>query len=349
VRVVVASTYIPFCKGGGNKIAEDLNSELQRRGFESDLVMLPFYSYWVDYPAQTAALRLLDLSESCGNRNDRLITNRTPAYALPHPNKVVWFIHHHRAAYDLWGHPLSGMPQNPVSRYYRDLYRRTDDIYLKECRAIYTNSQVVADRLLKFNDLRADAVLYPPLHGDHDFRPGPFGDYIFYPSRLTAIKRQSLAVEALKHTRTPVRLVIGGAPDSSRFLAELKHQVRATGVGGRVELTGWLSEPRKAELMAGCCGALYLAYDEDSYGYVTLEAFHAHKPVVTLTDSGGPLEVIRDGQNGLIVEPTPEALAAAMDRLYEDRRLGERLGREGGRSLDRHRIDWDHVIEKLTS
>lgn len=349
MRVVVASTYIPFCKGGGNKIAEDLNRELRQRGFEADLVMLPFYSYWTDFPSQTLALRLLDLSESCGDRIDRLITIRTPAYALPHPNKVAWFIHHFRAAYDLWGSHYSGMPQSPVSRHYREIYQRTDDVYLKECRAIFTNSRVVADRLKKYNDIAANAVLYPPLHSDHTFRPGPFGDYIFYPSRLTPIKRQDLAIRALKHTRTPVRLVIGGAPDAPHNLTELKELVRAEGLGDRAQLTGWLSEERKAELMAGCCGALYLAFDEDSYGYVTLEAFHAHKPVITLTDSGGPLEVIEDGRNGFVVEPTPEALAEAMDKLYRDRRQAERLGQEAGRSLARHRIDWDHVIEKLTA
>ena len=45
---------------------------------------------------------------------------------------------------------------------------------------------------------------------------------------------------------------------------------------------------------------VYLPFGEDSYGYVTLEAFHARKPVVTLSDSGGTLELVRDRRNGLV-------------------------------------------------
>ena len=49
---------------------------------------------------------------------------------------------------------------------------------------------------------------------------------------------------------------------------------------------------------------VYPPFDED-FGYVTLEAFLARKPVVTCTDSGGPNEFVVDGVNGFVCEPTP--------------------------------------------
>src|SRR5690606_30812198 len=119
-------------------------------------------------------------------------------------------------------------------------------------------------------------------------------------------------------TRPDVKLVIAGASEGGHHLKAIEQRIRELGLTTRVELTGWVSEERKAELMAGCCGALYLAFEEDSYGYVTLEAFHSHKPVITLTDSGGSLEVIEDGVNGYIRLPEPEQLAEAMDRLWAD-------------------------------
>jgi glycosyltransferase involved in cell wall biosynthesis len=349
VRVLIASTYVPFIKGGGTKIAEDLCQALTARGFETDTVMIPFAWAWPEVPAQTVALRLLDVTESCGNRIDRLIAIRYPSYALNHPNKVAWFIHHHREAYDLWGTPYGGMPDTGVCRHYRDLIRRSDDCYLRECRKVFTNSRVVADRLRTFNDLEPEGVLYPPLGDASLFRPGPFGDYLFYASRLTPIKRQGLAIEALRYTSPDVRLVIAGGPDVPAQEEELRRQVAELGLEGRVELVGRVSEQEKADLMAGCCGALYLAYAEDSYGYVTLEAFHSAKPVITLTDSGGPLEVIEDGVNGLVAEPQPQALAAAMDRLWKDRAAGQVMGERARDTLGRYRIDWDHVVENLTS
>ena len=39
---------------------------------------------------------------------------------------------------------------------------------------------------------------------------------------------------------------------------------------------------------------VFAPFDED-FGYVTLESFLAHKPVITATDAGGPLEFVEDG------------------------------------------------------
>ena len=349
VRIVIATTFLPFHEGGADKIVDDLERELVRRGFQADTVRIPLHSAWPTLPEQTVGLRLLDLSESCGDRIDRLITVRTPCYALRHPNKAAWFIHHHREAYDLWGTPWGGMPDTEKGRRYRDMMRRTDDLYLGECKKVFTNSRIVADRLKLFNGLDADGVLYPPLPHDAPFRAGPFGDYFFYPSRITPIKRQELALEAMKHTRPEVRLVLAGHAETKAAFDELAARVRREGLAGRVELTGWVSEARKAELMAGCLGVLYLAYLEDSYGYVTLEAFHSGKPVVTLTDSGGTLEVVGHGVNGLVAEPEPKALAEAMNRLWADRAEARRLGDAARETPRRFRIDWDHVIEKLVA
>ena len=88
----------------------------------------------------------------------------------------------------------------------------------------------------------------------------------------------------------------------------------------------------------------YPPYDED-FGYVTLEAFLARKPVVTCGDSGGPTEFVRDGVNGFVCDPSPEALGAAFQRLAADRGLARTLGDTG---FDVARlVTWDGVIEKL--
>ena len=78
--------------------------------------------------------------------------------------------------------------------------------------------------------------------------------------------------------------------------------------------------------MRGAFASLYLPFEEDSYGYVTLEAFHSHKPVLTFTDSGGTDEIVEDGVNGMMLEPTPEALARGMETLWAAR---ERTPRHG--------------------
>jgi len=97
-------------------------------------------------------------------------------------------------------------------------------------------------------------------------------------------------------------------------------------------------------LYAGALGVFYAPYDED-YGYVTLEAFLAHKPVVTARDSGGPLEFVLDGENGLVCDPEPDALADAFSRLATDRARAAVLGEAGFERA--RRVTWDGVIETL--
>ena len=125
---------------------------------------------------------------------------------------------------------------------------------------------------------------------------------------------------------------------------ELERGAAALDLGHRVTFTGSLWGEPVADLYAGALGVVYAPFDED-YGYVTLEAFLAAKPVITTTDAGGPLEFVRDGINGFVCEPVPASLAAAIDRLDADRALAERLG-GAGRELAQT-ITWDGVIEQL--
>jgi glycosyltransferase involved in cell wall biosynthesis len=98
------------------------------------------------------------------------------------------------------------------------------------------------------------------------------------------------------------------------------------------------------DLYAGALAVIYPPLDED-YGYVTLEAFLARKPVITTTDAGGPLEFVVDGGNGLVAAAAPDAIAAAIARLAADRPLARRLGEAG---FERARtITWDGVVDRL--
>ena len=60
---------------------------------------------------------------------------------------------------------------------------------------------------------------------------------------------------------------------------------------------------------------------------MTPEAFSSGKPVITARDSGGPAELVRDGETGFIVEPTARAVAIRMDELAGDKTMAEKMGR----------------------
>jgi glycosyltransferase involved in cell wall biosynthesis len=224
-----------------------------------------------------------------------------------------------------------------------------DNLYLSEAKEIYTNSKIVAGRLERFNGIAAKAVLYPPLLQPEIYQSGEFGDYFFYPSRMTAGKRQELAIQAMRYIKSNFRLVLAGKPDSEKYGDYLRSLIERYNLQQRVIMLGYISDKEKARWMSGACAALYIPFDEDSYGYVTLEAFHSHKPVITLSDSGGTDEVIEDDWNGLILQPDAKSLAEGMEKLWANRKRTKAMGEAANQALSKHQIRWDYVLDNLLS
>lgn len=349
MQIVVASTYVPFIKGGGTMIVGSLAEKLNLAGKRTEKVLIPFRSYWQDISGQTAALRMLDLSEAAGSKIDRLITIRYPSYAIPHANKVAWFIHHHRGAYDLWGTEYQDIPNTEEGFRFRENLVISDTAYLRECKHVFTNSKSVSDRLLKFNNIIVDEVLYPPLPNSQLYKPGESGNYFLYSSRIVPIKRQTLLIEAMRHVKSDFNLILVGTSDQAEYGEKLKNLVSKYHLENRITFTGWISEEKKAEITSNAFAVLYMAFDEDSYGYSTLEGFHCGKPVITLKDSGATNEVITDGMNGYISDPSPEAIAEKMEKLWSNKDAAIELGKNSLNTLLRYNISWDHVIEVITA
>jgi glycosyltransferase involved in cell wall biosynthesis len=341
-RICICDAQVPFARGGAEMLCESLRDELVRRGCEVDLVALPFgWPTRVDVLKSCLAWRLIDLTEAAGKRIDRVIATRFPSYLVKHPNKVVWLVHQLRQVYDLYGtrhSDFAGQPRDQaVIEMVRDMDRRT----LREARAVFTISRNVAARLRRHNEIEAE-VLYPPPRLAARVHPGDFGDYVFGIGRLDRMKRFDLLIRALQHTAPGVRCRIAGTGPEREALAELAARL---GVAARVELLGWVEDREVVELFAGAGAVFNAPYDED-YGYVTVEAFKAGKPVVTTADAGGVLEFVEDGVTGFVCPPdSPPAIGARLDRLFRERQEARALGAAGQARV--RSIAWDQVIGKL--
>jgi glycosyltransferase involved in cell wall biosynthesis len=347
MKIIIASTVVPFLYGGYTVIVDSLAGELVKAGHEVEVLKFPFSSRHDELLEQMTALRLLDLTE----HGDRLITVRFPSYLLRHPKKVVWFIHHHRGAYDLWGTRYQDIPLTPEGTRIRDSIMAADRLGLGEAHRVFSNSRVVANRLQQFNGIEAE-VLYPPLPNAARYHRAGYNDTILYLNRLVHHKRQWLAIEAMRYVKSGVRLLIAGKadPDTGAYVNELHELVQRYGLKDRVSIfDDWVDEDRKVRLFSECLAAAYFPLDEDSYGYPSLEAHHSGKAVLTTSDAGGTLELITDGRNGLVVPPEPQALAAAMDRLFEDREGTRAMGEAGSGRMGELGIAWPHVIERMLS
>jgi glycosyltransferase involved in cell wall biosynthesis len=282
-----------------------------------------------------------------GDAFDRVITFRPPAHVIRHPNKVCWFIHHVRVFYDLWDSQYRPVPDNAHFRALRATLMEADTTALKEARLLFSNSQVVADRVDRYNGLEAE-VLYPPIFQPERFRSGDYGEEIISVCRLEPHKRPHLLIEALSATRTPVRLRLCGASYGDAYVTSLRETASLLGVADRVVIDPrWIEEEEKVAALETALASAYAPLNEDSYGYPTLEAAHARRCTITVSDSGGVQEFVQDGVNGFIVAPESSALAEVFDRLYADRALAARLGANAHDRVAELGVDWDTVVSRL--
>src|SRR5205823_940153 len=138
-------------------------------------------------------------------------------------------------------------------------------------------------------------------------------------------KRPGPLVDALASSSSGTRLVIAG---TGLLEAELRASAAKAGTSGRLDLLGFVDDVDLVERFAGALAVVYAPHDED-YGYVTLQAFAAGKPVITSKDAGGVLEWVDDGVNGIVTDGSPAAVAEAIDRLAADKALARRMGEAG--------------------
>ncbi|HET7292560.1 MAG TPA: glycosyltransferase family 4 protein [Vicinamibacteria bacterium] len=340
--VLVCGVQAPFIVGGAEILTRELLENLKGRGLRADLVNVPFKWYPVsELLRQALAWRMLDVTESNGEKVELVIATKFPSYLVRHPRKVTWLFHQHREAYDLYGTPYCSFKATPEDDAVRSAIQELDTTSLSECKKIFTISRNVADRLARWNGLEGEALYPPPQHAGRYYADS-VGDYFFYCGRLDRLKRLDLVLDAVARADGALLKIAGQGP----LEPQLRKQIARLGLGDRVELLGFVPADELLALYARCRAAVYTPVNED-YGYVTVEAFLSARPVLTTTDAGGPLEFVSDGESGFVAAPDAEALADAMRRTLALPETRVRAMGEAGRERVKD-ISWERVIGRLT-
>ncbi len=342
-RIAVVTSGQPFGGGGHLEIADGLARALRDAGHRADVVLTPQNRFGRQGAAYLAAW-LMDVGMAQdGGRVDQVITLRYPAYAVRHEAHVCWLTHRMREYYDLWDSFSATLTptQRPKETIRRSLIHAADRYFLTHhVRRLFVISGVVRDRLERWGGIPS-TVLHPP-PPPRPYRCDGYGDYLFAVSRLTALKRFDLLLKALAEPAAAgLRCVVAGDGDQAGPLRDLS---RDLGIDDRVSFAGPLRDDQLLEHLARCRAVCFPAKNED-YGFVTAEAFASRKPVITCSDSGGPLELVRDGVEGLVTEPTPAALARALAAVVADESLARRMGEAGWRAVSA--LSWPRVVEQL--
>lgn len=339
MRVLVVTSDVPFVEGGHRVIARALVHALEGAGHEAELLTTPQNRFGRQLSAYLATW-LTDVQVAGdGDPVDHVVSLRFPSYAVRHPSHAVWLNHRMREYYDLWdgfrrglglrGRVLEGLRRRVLHLLDRRLLSR---------RRVLAQSRTIQERLRRWGRISSEVVYPPP--PPRAYRCEDYDGAILSVARLTPLKRVDLLLEAASRVPGLVLRIAGEGPEEAR----LRALASSPDARGRIEFLGRLTDAELTAEYARCSAVWYGARAED-YGLVTLEAFSSSKPVITCTDSGGPAELVRHGETGLVVEPETDAVASALERLGRDAELAATMGRAALRVADRH--SWSRAVERL--
>lgn len=377
---IVAPCPIPYMVGGAEKLWWGLAQHFnERTAHQAEIIKLP--SPEADLTSlirSYEAFSTLDLDAF-----DLVISGKYPAWMVSHRRHVCYMLHRLRGLYDCYpgmpavdselaAHPMVAALREFMRRYRgartalaeffgrwnemaagaakppglldfpgplaREMVHWLDEIALAPgAISRYAAISAALTRRDGYFPPGVDvAVAHPPPHRRRE--PGERQDHFYTVSRLDGPKRIALVVEAMRRVKTDLPLIVGGTGPEEGRLREL-----AAG-DQRIRFVGFESDAMVDERYRNALAVPFVPWQED-YGFIAVEAMQCAKPVITALDSGGPCELVDDGVSGFVCEPDAASLAAAMQRLADDRALARSLGASGMRRAAA--VTWDAVADAL--
>lgn len=379
---IVAPSPIPFTIGGVEYLMmgllEHMNSDTDH---QVELIKLPSNedSFWnlIESYEKYYNLNL--------DHFDLVISTKYPTWMVQHRNQICYVMHRLRGLYDTYH--FTNLPPE-TDRENRDVNKVLDYIHSETCynlndffdvmkklkeressipgryfdfpgsfireivhfmddfalakdkiKKYYCLSNTVAKRKDYFPAEVMPVVVYPPSYQKTYKNTGY--KHIFTVSRLDGPKRIGLLIEAMKLVKADIPVYIAGTgPDEAR-LKELAKDDK------RIHFLGFASDDEIHKYYADSLFIPYFPYDED-YGLITIEAMCNHKPVLTLSDSGGPTEFVQQNVNGFIADPDPRSIAKYINKICS---MSETEIREMGDAAYEtvKDITWESTIGSLLS
>lgn len=163
-------------------------------------------------------------------------------------------------------------------------------------------------------------------------------------NQLHPRKRIDLFLRALAAARdggVSLRALIAGAGAERAALEALRDELRLRDL---VTFCGFVPDEELPALYAACDGYVHTGLAE-SFGLSVLEAAASGLPVIAVAE-GGPLEILRDGDTGLLVPPTVACIAEAIGQLARDPDAARAMGQRARADVTA-RYRWELGAERL--
>jgi len=343
MKIIVCNSKVPFVHGGGELLIQWLITQLKCRGFDVEEIAIPLmWKSEQDLLKSNLVWRLLELREALEIPADIVIGTKFPSYLVKHPRKVIWLFHQFKQIYEGSGSDAGYKCDTVAQLDATNKIMHLDNCAFSEAHKIYCLSEKIGKKVKKYNGFDSE-TLYPFPPDKKEYTCEEYGDYILHVGKLGQNKRIELIIEALRKSAIKTKIIFAG--DGARK-NELEKRVAELGLSENIIFSGWIERKKLLDLYARASAIVYAALDED-FSLIPTEAFLCKKPVIATSDAGGMLEIVKDGETGIITEPGADGLARGFEMAAMNKNMLVELGNNGYNLVNSW--SWDTIIEKLTS
>jgi glycosyltransferase involved in cell wall biosynthesis len=230
---------------------------------------------------------------------------------------------------------------------------------------VIANSRASADALIELTGLPRSAV--PVVHNGVDMTR--FGDDAGQASavieqrraalglprdaflvglfgRFTQWKGQHVALDAIARVPNAHLVLVGDALfGETAYARSLRAQAEALGITDRVHFAGFQHDV--ASWMKAMDVIVHASTQPEPFGLVIIEAMAAGKPVIA-SNGGAVPEIVRHGENGIIIEPGDASkLAVAINTLQREPEMAGRIAAQGHADAGQH-FSIDRYLQQMT-
>jgi glycosyltransferase involved in cell wall biosynthesis len=386
MRIVLTSNFSPwsFYSGGGQRSTHNLATALAARGHEVSVVFtrapwervtapadLPYSVRWASLlnlrgrspglwrlsSAPTVAAQIAMLASQASQAGAPLVVHSQgeEAALLPDLRRVRRFGLVVTSRYPSFPDALLGFGAATLQEKLRLFWGDTK--YFALGRALRgadfccPPSAFGADLLARAFDLPSERLI--PVHNgvpheflDHHYvAPKDLAEHrerpLLFFGRFAHDKGIDTLIDALARVPSANAQLVGRGPER----AAMQARVEALGIESRVHFREWASHHELGELLSRAAVAVLPSRDEN-FSLAVLSALAVGTPLVT-TPVGGTPEIVRDGENGLLVPAGDSVgLALAIERLRGDLDLALRIG-QAGKQVVRSGFTWDVTAAKF--
>lgn len=265
--------------------------------------------------------------------------------------RMCWYCHSpNREAFDLYEWRMKNRNLFNKMIFWSSIkfYKHFEFETVPKIESVLTNSLNSQVRIRKY--LKREAKIISPGVDVKKFENKSYGNYFFYPSRITPEKRFEMAIEAFEIFKKNKKydkyeLIIAGSIQKERkehvqYLNKIKEKCNGN---TKIKILENVSESELIKLYENCLCVLFTPVNED-FGIVPLEAMSCEKPVIAINE-GGPKETIVHGETGYLANNVNE-IVEYMEELCGDMNVVEEMGKMGRKRVLEN-FTWEKYVKKI--